>query len=287
MLSAKPFTFLLLIVASIAALCQDPGATVRVEVRTETGPIAGAKVTLKDKSAETDSNGIAVIPTELGTVEVRVTREGFFAGTAVLSVDDAREWSLVVELQPEQKVEEQITVHATRTDARLQDSPTRVEVLDRDEIEEKTMMTPGDIIMMLNEMGGLRVQTTSPSLGAASVRIQGMRGPYTRFLADGLPLFGQQGGGLGLLQIPPTDLGQVEVIKGVSSALYGSGAMAGVVNLISRRPGKEPVHEFLINRSTLGATDASLFLATQLTSHWGASFLGSGDWQQHNDIDHD
>src|SRR5207245_5930707 len=95
----------------------------------------------------------------------------------------------------------------------------------QEEIEEKLMMTPGDITMMLNEMGGLRVQTTSPGLGAASVRIQGMKGRYTRFLSDGLPLFGQQGGGLGLLQIPPMDLGQVEVIKGAASALYGAGAI--------------------------------------------------------------
>ena len=127
-----------------------------------------------------------------------------------------------MELQPQPSVKEEITVHATRTDTRLQDSPTRVEVLEQEEIEEKMLMTPGDIVMMLNEMGGLRVQTTSPGLGAASVRIQGMRGRYTRFLSDGLPLFGQQGGGLGLLQIPPMDLGQVEVIKGVSSALYGA-----------------------------------------------------------------
>ena len=178
-------------------------------------------------------------------------------------------------------------MYATRTETRLQDLPTRVEVLGADEIDEKTMMTPGDIVMMLNEMGGLRVQSTSPSLGAASVRIQGMRGRYTAFLGDGLPLFGQQGGGLGLLQIPPVDLGQVEVIKGVASALYGAGAMAGGVNLISRRPGPEPVHEILFNRSTLGATDTSLFVASQLTPHWGASFLGNGDWQQRNDVNHD
>ena len=76
--------------------------------------------------------------------------------------------------------------------------------------------------MLLNEMGGMRVQTTSPALGAASVRMQGMLGRYTAFLSDGLPLFGQQGAGLGLLQIPPMDLGQVEVIKGNASALYGS-----------------------------------------------------------------
>ena len=135
--------------------------------------------------------------------------------------------------------------------------------------------------MLLNEMGGMRVQTTSPGLGAASVRLQGMRGRYTAFLSDGLPLFGQQGAGLGLLQIPPMDLGQVEVIKGNASALYGSAAMAGVVNLISRRPKAEPIHEFLFNRSSLGETDAAMFLASQFTQHWGASLLGGGYWQEH------
>ena len=131
----------------------------------------------------------------------------------------------------------------------------RVEVLDAEEIDEKLMMTPGDVVMMLNEMGGMRVQATSPSLGAASVRIQGMRGRYTRFLSDGLPLFGEQVS-LGLMQIPPLDLGRVEVIKGVASSLYGAGAMSGVVNLVSRRPGTKPERQLLLNRSSRGATDA-------------------------------
>jgi iron complex outermembrane receptor protein len=185
------------------------------------------------------------------------------------------------------EIEETVTVTATRTESRLDDSPTRVEVLVREEIEEKMLMTPGDIVMMLNEMGGMRVQTTSPSLGAASVRIQGMKGRYTRVLADGLPLFGQQVGGLGLLQIPPMDLGQVEVIKGVASALYGSGAMGGVVNLISRRPGAEPVRDFLINQSTAGATDGVAFLSGRLSERWSASLLGGGHRQSRNDIDDD
>src|SRR5699024_1223529 len=128
---------------------------------------------------------------------------------------------------------------------RIEDQPMRVEILDAEEIQEKKMMTPGDIVMMLNEMGGLRVQATSPSLGAASVRVQGMRGRYTRFLSDGLPLFGADVGGLGLLQIPPSDLAQVEVIKGVASALYGAGALGGVVDLISKRPSAAPFHEAL------------------------------------------
>ena len=280
---------LLVLVATLLPVFsqEPPRATIRVEVRTNTGPAVGAVVTLNGISIQTDQNGIAIIALPLGRVEVSVSKEGFLPANASLPVDEAREWRIAFDLQPQQQREDEVTVFATRTDTRLQDLPTRVEVLGPEEIDEKTMMTPGDIVMMLNEMGGLRVQSTSPSLGAASVRIQGMRGRYTAFLGDGLPLFGQQGGGLGLLQIPPVDLGQVEVIKGVSSALYGAGAMAGVVNLISRRPSPEPVHDILFNRSTRGATDTSVFVASQLTPHWGASFLGIGDWQQQNDIDHD
>jgi iron complex outermembrane receptor protein len=59
------------------------------------------------------------------------------------------------------------------------------------------------------------------------------------------------------------------------------------VNLISRRPKKEPVREFLLNQSTLGASDASAFLAGPLTAHWGASVLGNADFQQRRDRNED
>jgi iron complex outermembrane receptor protein len=274
-------------IAALPTHGQEPRATIRVEVRAESGPVAGAQVLLNGVPLQTDVNGIATGSTVLGEVKIGVTKEGFLPASATLTLDEAREWVITMELHPQERLEETVTVYATRSDRRLQDSPLRVEVLEREEIEEKMLMTPGDIVMMLNEMGGLRVQTTSPSLGAASVRIQGMRGRYTRFLSDGLPLFGQQGGGLGLLQIPPMDLGQVEVIKGASSALYGAGAMGGVVNLISRRPHDKPIHEILVNRSTLGATDIPVFLASRLSPHWSASLLAGGHWQTRNDIDDD
>jgi iron complex outermembrane receptor protein len=184
-------------------------------------------------------------------------------------------------------MEEHVTVSATRTDKLAEDEPMRVDVLDREEIEEKMMMTPGDISMMLNEMGGLRVQATSPSLGAAGIRIQGMRSRYTRFLSDGLPLFGEQVSSFGLLQIPPADLGHVEVIKGVASSLYGAGAMAGVVNLVSKRPGAAAEHELLINRSTRGATDGVLFYSAPLSPTWGATLLAGVHGQQRTDVDSD
>ena len=185
------------------------------------------------------------------------------------------------------EIEEEVIVTATRTGGRIDDQPTRVEVLSREEVEEKMLMTPGDIVMMLNEMGGMRVQTTSPSMGAATVRIQGMHGRYTRVLFDGLPLAGQQVGGLGLLQIPPMDLGQVEVIKGVASALYGAGAMGGVINLVARRPQDDVLREFLFNQSTVGTTDGIGFFSGWLSQHLSASLLASGHHQTKNDIDDD
>lgn len=277
----------LLFLGVSAALAQAPQATLRIEVTSETGPVLDAAVAANGKEIRTGTDGVAVLPVALGHVDVAVRKEGFFPARKAIEVDEAREWQLQFELQPQEKNEEEITVHATRNDVRIQDSPLHVEVVSQDEINEELAMRPGDISMLLNEMGGIRVQTTSPALGAASVRVQGMRGRYTAFLSDGLPLFGQQGAGLGLLQIPPMDLSQIEVIKGNASALYGSAAMAGVVNLISRRPEAEPVHEFLFNRSSLGETDASMFLAQQLTEHWGASLLGGGYWQEHQDLNGD
>jgi len=131
------------------------------------------------------------------------------------------------------------------------------------------------------------VQTTSSATGAASVRIEGMQGRYTRVLFDGLPLAGQQVGGLGLLQIPPMDLGHVEVIKGVASALYGAGAMGGVINLVSRRPATKPFAEVLFNQSTSGTTDGVAFVARRLSNRIGGSLLTGLHHQVKNDVDDD
>ena len=250
------------------------------------GPLAGAQVVAAGRTSETNAEGRVTLQVPAGEVQITVIKERFAPVTITVTAT-ATPQVVPVTLEPQETLEDHVTVSATRTGKRLEDQPMRVEVLDAEEIEEKQLMTPGDIVMMLNEMGGLRVQATSPSLGAASVRVQGMRGRYTRFLSDGLPLFGADVGGLGLLQIPPSDLGQVEVIKGVASALYGAGALGGVVNLIARRPGAEPARDVLVNRTSRGGTDAVLFAAQPLTDRWSGTLLAGGHWQQRNDVDGD
>jgi outer membrane receptor for ferrienterochelin and colicins len=183
--------------------------------------------------------------------------------------------------------DEEIVVQATRSNRRVQDEPVRVDVLNREEIEEKILMRPGNIAMVLAETGGLRVQVTAPAMGAANIRVQGMDGRFTQLLADGLPLYGGQASSLGLLQIPPTDLGQVEVIKGAASALYGPSALGGVINLVSRRPRAEPEAELLLNATTRDGQDVTGYAATQLGEGFGGSITGGWHRQSRRDLDGD
>jgi iron complex outermembrane receptor protein len=262
-------------------------ASLRVEVLSSGHGVVDASVVVHGVTYRTGADGVVSISVPAGPINIVVVKEGLAPTSASVDLRAGEARTVTIVLEPQSEMEEHVTVSATRTDKLAEDEPMRVDVLDREEIEEKMMMTPGDISMMLNEMGGLRVQSTSPSLGAAGIRIQGMRGRYTRFLSDGLPLFGEQVSSFGVLQIPPADLGHVEVIKGVASSLYGAGAIGGVVNLVSKRPGAAPEHELLVNRSTRGATDGVLWYSTPLSPTWGATLLAGAHGQQRTDVDGD
>jgi iron complex outermembrane receptor protein len=240
--------------------------------------------------SQTSATGEATLRLTAGTHTVIIARLGYSPDTSVVTLTAGQDTSIVVSLSAQAAEVEGIVIASTRTERRVEDTPLRVEVVDEEEVAEKTAMTPGDIAMMLNETSGLRVQTTSPSLGGASVRVQGLRGRYTLLLADGLPLYGGQAGGLGLLQIPPVDLARAEVIKGAASALYGPSALGGVVNLVSRRPGEEPVRELLLNQTSRGGSDAVVYLGQRLgadSSAWAGTMLVSGHHQRENDLDSD
>src|SRR6266850_6306375 len=271
----------------LAGVLQVASSAVQIVVTAEGRAVPDAQVVVQGKTLRTAGDGRVKVDVLPGAIEITVIKEGFNPVTIAATATPGPVQTIDVVLERQSVIEERVTVSATRTDRGLEDQPMRVEVLDREEIDEKLMMTPGDIVMMLNEMGGMRVQATSPSLGAVSVRIQGMRGRYTRFLSDGLPLFGEQVGSLGLMQIPPVDLGRVEVIKGVASSLYGAGAMGGVVNLVSRRPGVKPERQLLLNRSMRGATDADFWYSTPLSDRWGMTLLATANGQQRTDADGD
>jgi len=259
----------------------------RVTIRTVSGvdPVEGVQILIGAMGRHTDARGEAVFRLPTGEYSIDSRHIGFEDAQRTLLLSSPRDTTLILELQEQVIEAEGLVVYSTRTDRRFEDEPLRIEVVSREEVEEKLLMTPGDIAMLLNETAGLRVQPTLPSLGGASVRIQGLRGRYTQILSDGLPLYGGQAGALGPLQVPPMDLAQVEVIKGAASALYGSTALGGVVNLISRRPARG--REVLLNRSTLGGTDLVGWFSDEMNEEWGYTLLASGHRQERADVDSD
>lgn len=213
---------------------------------------------------------------------------GAAASAAVVTAVPAQaQQAAAAQAQAEPEQAQDVVVYATRSGRRIGEEPIRVEVIDREEIEEKILMVPGNISMLVAETGGLRVQVTSPALGAANVRVRGLEGRYTQLLSDGLPLYGGQASSIGLLQIAPTDLAQVEVVKGAASALYGSSALGGVVNLVSRRPGDAPQAELLLNATTRNGQDATAYAAAPLGGGIGLSVTGGAHRQSRRDLDDD
>ena len=269
------------------AAAQPTHGTAKVRVLAEGLPVQGARVSAGAFGGLTDVRGEASLRLPAGAHTLEVTSFGLISRTLPMRVRAGLDTLVVVALERDVIEHEGIIVSSTRAERRIEDEPVRVEVIGREEVEEKLLMTPGDISMLLNETAGLRVQPAAASLGGASVRIQGLRGRYTRILSDGLPLYGGQAGALGPLQIPPMDLAQVEVIKGAASALHGAAALGGVVNLISRRPATGGQTEVLLNQTTQRGTDAILWRSDAPGERWGYTLLASGHRQEQVDVDSD
>jgi outer membrane receptor for ferrienterochelin and colicins len=278
----------LLLAFPIPASAQDPTTPqkVLVEVVSEDKPLRGASVEVDGRSETSDDQGRAVFNLAPGEHELAVTAQGHLPAKGRVVVGPQSPPPVRIELSRIPEAAESVIVSATRTNTRLQDQPVRVEVIDREEIEEKALMTPGSVAMLLGETTGLRVQTTSPALGAANVRIQGLRGRYSQLVADGLPLYGAQGDSFSLLQVPPLDLAQVEIIKGAASALYGASALGGVINLVSRRPA-EAERELLINATSQSGHDLTSWLANPIGNAASWTLLGGFHRQSEQDLDDD
>lgn len=222
-------------------------------------PLSYASVSSKGISQPVvaDSNGFAQLKLSAGKNLITATHIGYEERSVdvVLPIDSI----LIIELSPSEDEEEEVVIQSTRSTRTIRDIPTRVEFVAGEELDEKANMKPGDIRMVLNESTGITTQQTSATSANSSIRIQGLDGRYTQILKDGFPLYAGFSGGLGLLQTPPLDLKQFEVIKGSSSTLYGGGAIAGLVNLISKTPGNEKELKFHIDVTSAGGVNTSGF----------------------------
>ncbi|MEP6992663.1 MAG: TonB-dependent receptor [bacterium] len=267
-----------------AAPAEAGPAILHVIVRDGAASVAGALVSKGRASQLTDATGAATLRLPSGAAMVVTRRIGYASDTLRLVLAAGSDTTVTRLLVQRVESIAPVIVSSTRAERRVEDEPLRIEVLAGEDVGEKTQMHPADLRVLLTEMSGVNVQGTSPSLGGASVRILGARGRYTLVLTDGLPLFGAAPGSFGLLQIPPLDLRQAEVIKGAASALYGPGAVGGVLNLISRRPSDSS--EVLVNANGRSGTDAVAFLARE-AERGGATLLVGVHAQHAADVNGD
>ncbi|MGB4774482.1 MAG: TonB-dependent receptor plug domain-containing protein [Daejeonella sp.] len=194
--------------------------------------------------------------------------------------------ALTIYLKAQEEELDEVIISSTRTSRTIGNTPTRVETIDFEEIDEKSNMKPANVSMILHESTGIQVQQTSATSGNASIRIQGLDGRYTQLLKDGYASFGNFASGLSILEIPPLDLKQVEIIKGPASTLYGAGAIAGVVNFISKNPKEKAEYSAIINQSNVGQTNIGGF-AMQRNNKIGYSILALYNRQNTYDVDKD
>ncbi len=251
-------------------------------------PLIGATVFVSPAiGAIADSDGMAVVnDIKNGPVEVRVSFVGYQTQrlSYVLPLENSEVISILMELDEEEM--EEVVVSTTRSSRNIEDIPTRIEFLGTEELEEKAVMRSDNIAMLLRESTGIQMQITSPSSANQSIRIQGLDGRYTQLLKDGFPLYSGFSGGLSIMQIPPLDLKQVEVIKGSNSTLYGGGSIAGLVNLVSIQPQKDLRTRLMLDRTSAGGTTLNGFYAKR-GDKFGLSFFGTGNLQDAYDPNSD
>ena len=137
------------------------------------------------------------------------------------------------ELQPQEVALSDVVVSATRNATKRRLAPTLVNVLDA-KVFDRTQSS--FLSQALKYQPGVRVEDNCQNCGFSQVRINGLDGPYSQILVDSRPVYSALAGVYGLEQIPTNMIERIEVLRGGGSALFGSSAIAGVINVITKEP---------------------------------------------------
>jgi len=269
----KTLTFLLVAFATITNAQNTLDVIVVSEENQET--LIGATLLLKETTngISTNSQGTALLKNiPNGKQTIVVSYIGYQQKEISYDFPQAAGMINEIQLSTSDTEMDEIIIEATRANRTVTNLPTRTEVL-TDEIDEAASMEPSKISHLITHSTGIQVQTTAAGSNGAVVRIQGLNGRYTQMLKDGFPLYGGFSGSLDILQIPPLDLRQVEYVKGSASTLYGGGAIAGIINLLTKKANKDEtlLH---INLSHIGAKDFNAFTSKRF-GKWGYTNLAS------------
>lgn len=173
-----------------------------------------------------------------GTYQVQAKYLGFTAGTQKIKLSSGSKAQLNFRLQPSANAQKDVVITGTLKEVKRLESPVPVEVY-RPAFFRKNP-TP-NIYEALQNVNGVRPQLNCQVCNTGDIHINGLEGPYTMVLIDGMPIVSSLATVYGLSGIPNSLVERMEVVKGPASSLYGSEAIGGLINIITKDPKQAPV----------------------------------------------
>ncbi len=234
---------LLLAVSVIPALAEnkEEGVIEGTVTDKSTGELLeGANVVLKGTKigAATDKYGKFVITNiPHGDYILEVSFIGYETYKQHVHIDDEQKAILKIFLKETVLLMNEVVVTATRTRKTSENVPIRTEVIPELVIERSQERS---VLELLGKQPGIKLQIDCSACNTAGLEINGLPTPYTKIMIDGMPVSGGLGSIYGLNNISTSSLKQVEIVKGASSSLYGTDAIAGTINLLTKDPSDYP-----------------------------------------------
>ena len=205
------------------------------QVTSEGEPVPFASIYLKnsDLGVDADINGNYELNVPEGNNTLIVQFQGYRTVKRQLNLDQNEKKQLDIELELNPSSLDEIVITGTRTAKRRTDSPVIVNLINSETLEQ---VTATDLSQGLRFQPGLRVETDCQTCNYTQLRMNGLQGGYSQILINGRAIFSPLTGLYGLEQIPVNMIERIEVVRGGVSALYGSSAIGGTVNVITKVP---------------------------------------------------
>lgn len=212
---------------------------VKIKGNGEHIPFATVAVKGTNMGTTTDGSGhykLANLPEGRTTVIAQAL--GYKSQEVTVMMEKNKAIEVFFELETDVLNLEQVVVTGTRTEHFVKDVPVRTEVITAKAIENKNAC---NLYQALEGTPGVRVENQCQYCNFTMIRMQGLGAEHTQVLINGQPMYSGLAGVYGLQQMSTVDVSKIEVVKGAGSALYGSGAVAGAINIVTREPEFEPV----------------------------------------------
>jgi outer membrane receptor for ferrienterochelin and colicins len=213
---------------------------IKGKVLSDGKPVIGANVVVQQihKGAVTDSLGsFEVNEIPAGKYHLRISAIGYQSAEERINMKNDS-LDLSIELVTQSSSLNEVVVTGTLKPVTKLQSAVAVEVYSPQFLKKNPSPS---IFESLQNVNGVRPQINCSVCNTGDIHINGLEGPYTMVTIDGMPIVSSLATVYGLFGIPNSLIDRVEIVKGPASSLYGSEAVGGLINIITKNPAKAPI----------------------------------------------